>query len=425
MLFKADEVFVKIQITNHIKGLLIAFLALTISSCGQKSDVDQSKGQVVIDLPLQSSGGSYSFKAISLFGIENLKEVSGQFVRFYYAPGTETSTVYGDAPQARFIKTGNKFVPMDAISNQMAVIYYHMQNMAQLDKIVGAGNINQWPRIIGIETILANVPRIYSRNNAFYDGGTDSIMFMPYTEEELPIAVNGGVIAHEHFHSLFFKIVLKPALSSSLFGLLDTTKMSLSDLIDEDFQTKMTNRTILMGLNEGLADFWAWVYTQDADFMKWSFSFNQDLTKERSLDLNTLAVGQYKSSQEVRAEVNRRFFAARSSLTDYYYTVGTPIARYLKQLTQLIADEQNRPVSEVKLQVAGEVIVYMRQLAVELSKLKLKDLIHLESIFQHFADNSEALNLQTKSCDFTLKYINYQKTKNLKTSCKNTKNGMN
>ena len=256
-------------------------VSIAISGCSEKSDIGQVQGTVSVQIPNQIEADSYQVYTVNLFEITNLKEVAGKFARFFYSPGYSDHQLVGPAPQARFIKSGSVFIPTDILSAQMATIYFHMQNLAALDTKVGAGEINTWPRSIGLETQIVENDRA-RKNNAFYDGITDSMMFVPFTGTQLPISVNAGIIAHEHFHSLFFKMVVKPAVSekkimNSLVSAHESyiiptkpEKVANPKAVSEKKKALLFNEVYLRGLNEGLADFWGWLYTNDPDFMHWS-----------------------------------------------------------------------------------------------------------------------------------------------------------
>ena len=395
-----------------------------MTSCGQKSDVDNAQGAVRVDVPLQKNSETFTFKTIQLFGIDSLKEVSGKFVQFFYTPGAEGSTIVGDAPKARFIKKGDRFIPMDAISNRMSVIYYHLQNMAQLDDLVGAAGINHWPRVVGLDTILANVSESDKKNNAFYDGYTDSMMFLPYTANELPIAANGGVIAHEHFHSLFYKIVMKPALKNKNLNLNQKQVASIHDFkaqndrvvfrgakilpanleLNNSQVASLVNRADLMGINEGLADFWAWIYSDDANYIRWSIPSEK---VARSLELDQQEEGHFKSTLDIKTYI--RYLQNVSlnpseNLSSYYYIIGTPHARFLRQLTLVMSEESKQNVSEVKVKVAGKVIQFLQSLSKQVAEAQSEQVLNADSLFAFFSEDQSLAN--TKACDLVLKYVN-------------------
>lgn len=418
---KQAGAIVKIQSLNKVLGLL--FLMLLMTSCGQKSDVENANGTVNVDVPIQKNSDSFVFKTIQLFGIDSLKDVSGKFVHFFYSPGAEGSKIYGETPKARFAKKGNRFIPMDAITNQMSVIYYHLQNMAQLDELSGAAGVNHWPRIVGLDTILANVPEGSRSNNAFYDGFTDSMMFLPYTADQLPIAVNGGVIAHEHFHSLYYKLVIKTALKNRNLNLLpkqtasahplkiesessikfNDEKISLPSLmLSNSDRVDLVNKAYLMGINEGLADFWAWVYSDDANYIQWSLPTEK---LNRSLELNADEIGNFKKDKDIDAYVRYLFTNhtnANEYLTGYYYEIGTPHAKFLRQFSLLLAEQQSKPLSEVKIQVAGKVIKFLKSFALQIQQLKVGETLKADSLFTYFSKDSSLAG--TKVCDLVLKY---------------------
>lgn len=415
-----QETLMRIQPLRHIMCLILVVLA---TSCSQKSDVDNATGSVKVDVPVQKNSDSFIFKTVELFGIDSLKKVSGAFVNFFYSPGARGTQVVGDSPTARFVKVGDRFIPMDAITNQMAVIYYHLQNMAQLDDLVGAKGVNRWPRSVGLDTVLSNVSEQSQKNNAFYDGYTDSMMFLPYTADQLPISTNGGIIAHEHFHSLYYKIVIKKALENKnlkLFSRKSMTsahqlkssqesivfrgeKMILPETsLSNSEQISLANRVYLMGLNEGLADFWAWVYSDDANYIRWSLPSEKT---NRSLELKPYEEGQYQTNPMISRYIGNLFSIYSNPddyISGYIYLVGTPYARFLRQLTMLVAEQQSKSVSDVKIQIAKKVVKFLYSLAAQVSGAQPEQVFKTDDLFSFLGNDLDLKN--TKACDFILKY---------------------
>jgi hypothetical protein len=416
--------------------MLVCSLFL-ICSCAKKSDVQEAQGDLQVQIGLQNSASSYALQTVQLKGIEKLNEVAGTYAKFFYSPGSENDQLTGTAPHANFIKAKSFFVPSDLVSMQMATIYYHIQKLAEFDKAIGAGEVNQWPRSIGIETQIIDSSSGALRNNAFYNGQTDSMMFVPFNTSYLPIAMNAGIIAHEHFHSLFYKLVIRPAVQAKKIVLATASvhrddlevlskvksKLTVPKIISDKERTVLFNETFLRGLNEGLADFWGWSYTDDPDFMRWSLPQFQEY---RTLQLSPfLEEGKFETElllfQKIDLEVQMTE-NPRAALTFYVYQVGTPYARFLKQLALMVAETKNINITESKKLVAQLVLNYMKDLATKVIKLEENENVNPLSLFQYVAssaEKNELIQLDQKSCLFVKKYINYQVTdeKNL-VSCK-------
>ncbi len=158
------------------------------------------EGTIRVLAPINAEGGAYSLDFIELKGIQDLDTLSGKFVHFFMSPRISSDRLQGPAPKTRFIRNSDgDYIPANEMTQQLVTVYAHMQRLAALDEELGAQGVNKWPRDIGVAVRV----RGGLDNNAFYDGKTDAMFFVPYTNKELPIAVNGGILAHEHFHSLF------------------------------------------------------------------------------------------------------------------------------------------------------------------------------------------------------------------------------
>lgn len=385
--------------------------------CTQKSRTEKAEGSVSVQIPVQADANHYELKTVELLGIKDLTTMDGAYAHFFYSPGSEGSQLTGSPPKARFVQSGHTFIPMDYMSGQMAALYYHMQNLATLDAKVGAGDVNQWPRAVGLETHVIEGDG-FKQDNAFYDGQTDAMMFVPFTKSDLPISINAGIVAHEHFHSLFYKLVIKSAIaenkvltgSASIHGEYQSNigaalKMQKAD--QKSQKVLLYNEAYLRGLNEGLADFWGWTYTEDADFMRWSLP---GYVASRSLTLSAEDIGHYQTKQNISQAIDG--FAEQSeqmqnAIINYSYEIGTPHARFLKMLAQIQANESKVSVSIAKESVAQEVIAFLNQLKQNVSALKQNEMVDAGSLFQFIADRKVAnKTLSTESCQFLLPYLN-------------------
>ncbi len=401
--------------------------SLLLSSCAKKSDVAEADGEVLVKIGVQSSAADYNLKVVQLKGIEKLNEVSGAFARFFYSPGSTGTQLTGVSPRAQFIHTKNFFVPSDTISMQMAAIYFHLQNLALFDKVIGADGVNKWPRSVGLETQISDGSSSLQKNNAFYNGQTDSMMFVPYTDSHLPISVNAGIIAHEHFHSLFYKIVIRSAYEAGRIstGLASIHSEETSEPINaqvreaqplslsDQEKVQFYNETMLRGMNEGFADFWGWVYTDDAEFMRWSLP---DYQADRTLNLAESRVGLYESKEKITKRIEEAYQFSdnpKAALINYSYQVGTPYARFLKQLSLLQAAAKNIQVVDSKKLIAQVIFNYMKELGAQIKSFKDDETIDPLSLFQYVArlgQDKNLIQMDQASCSFLVKYINQNQT---------------
>jgi len=378
-----------------IRFVLVTILTSILSlGCSQKSNLNDVQGDVRVKIPVSAQTGNsaeYQLAVVTLKGLAQLKNVSGFFAQFFFSPGLNQNQMVGDSPQARFVKTNeNIYIPIDSISQQMATLYYHIQSLAEFSQSIGAGEINQQPMKIGIETKVGN-SEVLSKNNAFYDGKSDAMLFVPFSSSELPISVNSGIIAHEYFHSLFYKLILKD---------LDRQKAKSST----QKMMPLYNETYLRGINEGLADFWGWAYTNDDDFIHWSLSA---YSKNRKLVLSEQSIGQFENSENIFLKVQTALLNSSTPsdyLSEYIYKIGTPNARFLKQLTVLMTEAGDSPL-QAKIKVAKTVILFLKYLAIRAKEISSTEVLPAESLFEFIALPNSNIKLSQQQCEFVLSYI--------------------
>jgi len=403
---------------NECYFLVLLFLSSIVGSCSSKNQTEVAQGDVIVQIPMQTSSSSYELKTVTLQQIQDLRHVSGGFAQFFYSPGATDSTLTGSAPVAHFAQKGATFYPLDYISAQMAAIYYHMQSLTSFNQKVNAADVNVGPRVVGLEARVFDNNR-EGTNNAFYDGSTDAMVFEPFTNTDLAISLNAGIIAHEYFHSLFFKLVLKQAYknkkiitsSASIHGqgaiefAQAVTKLR-TQTEESDQDAALLNEAYLRGINEGLADFWGWVYTEDVNFMKWSLP---SFVGPRVLTLSESDIGRYETKAKIRAKIEEfKAFSSEvhNSIIGYSYQIGTPHARFLKQLVTFEAGDLKIPVSEAKVKVASEVIEFLHSIQRKVTALKDGESMEGDEVFQFFADkNADNKALGDKTCQFLTSYL--------------------
>ncbi len=406
-----------------VLGALAAILTglLAFSGCQPKSSLETVSGDVQVLIPKpDSSTKKYHLDIATLKGIKSLKEVRGEYVQFIYSPGGAEGTLVGGAPRARFSRNEKGvFLPLDLITTQMSAIYYHLQNLMDLNDLLGLNSLTRKPFQVGLEVKKPGLNNSFERNNAFYDGLSDSMLFLPNSTQDLALYLNAGVIAHEFFHSIFFKKVLGAVIQSSV------KNGSGPRTMNDDHPANVFNLVWLRGVNEGLADFWGWAYTDDPDFM--GLSLSQEI-ESRTLNVRSDEIGVHQRQIDIRNQVG---WAARQGqrgeryISDFIYTIGTPHARFLKLMASLEEvgssdEEQLKKVARSPVPAAAKqkwleiVVSFLDDLAREslakLEKEKPNEFL-AGRLFQFVAQRAELSPvLNQKQCEYLIKYLEYDQT---------------
>ena len=131
---------------NIVGRVALTGLVLLIVSCQPKSPLSEVTGTINVLIPKpinrhisdgEVAKARYTLEPVQLNDIKILKEMRGNYAEFFYAPGSNQGTLFGTAPQARYTKSKQDFyIPLDVISSQMATIYFHLQNLIQLNESV-------------------------------------------------------------------------------------------------------------------------------------------------------------------------------------------------------------------------------------------------------------------------------------------------
>lgn len=291
-------------------SLILAELGCSLAAREQNPSQDDYR----VLLPW-SVDGKYQFHNVDLHSLLNLSSLKSETTMFLLSPSLSGKQLVGYQPRVRtFVNQDGVHVPTDELSLELLTLYAHLEKLEDLDEAVGLGQLLPKPRVVGVEV---RIPQKQSKsqnqqveNNALYSPQLDALLFVPYHGPDLPLAVNAGVVAHEHFHALFNYLVLKPARAKirairtaqahskeekkmiSQFAGLDEAVTTAADQMNggvkrnsplvgdpktntgngdstvglEDWEVYHIN--LLRAVNEGLADVWGWVYSGDKVFVR-------------------------------------------------------------------------------------------------------------------------------------------------------------
>ncbi len=392
-------------------GLAVVLLTGFILGCGKTftSDADSAKGTVKMKIIAPGSVGAdasavlpYSTAVVDLLGIFDLVSTTGEYAQFYTKASRNNNEIIGSQPQGRFLKNKQGvYIPKNYLSMQIATLYYHTQNLVKLEQSLKFDGSRTTPLKIVLDTPVLNTKQ--SENNAFYEGSLDAIIFLKYSDGELPLSLNGGVFAHEYFHSIFEKLVLKKLKTNDLFNIpvsinkiqerttmADVEKIDLSPRI-VSLSKKLAAGTLnlskdnvkwyyallLKGFNEGLADFWGWSYVNDISFI--SHSLPQTKTT-RKIDLTAQKISSLKllSDAEMLSIV---FQTSEGTLTTqdeklelinaFSYMLGSRVALFFKSYSETIQKERGLTPEVTKTTMNQFVVDFIQSMAKTLPEIAL------------------------------------------------------
>lgn len=359
-------------------SLVIALIAgsfLALFSIGCTGPTDTTPG-THYRIPWLTESGSYRLQTIEIKTLENPQELQGSIAKIFVDPYLEGDSLKSQSI-GRFVRTEDGIlVPADFATLQATAVYAHTERLYEMDQVLGIASLLKWPDVIGIHTHVEEANKNLLVDNALYDGRLDSLLVASYVENYLPITVNAGILAHEHFHKIFQALVmnrleLAPQTVGKPQGLMahkhhhnhdhwgvlpesqsESQTGNTMDLASpgagkmlENHRTAAYNELVLRGLNEGLADFWAWVYTGDTSFIE--HSLRGPRAQARRLDgpsERMLLPDQWK-----RRLIGR--FGVGAVDPGLSYEFGTQYARFLRQLT-LKSSGTEHPDFKSRLQVA-------------------------------------------------------------------------
>jgi hypothetical protein len=333
--------------------LLLSAVVLAFSACSTRDN----RATDVYNIPWPAADSSYHFQDVSIPELSSPETLSGPDVSIIVTPGENAQGLTGATPVGRYLvtKRGTR-VPTDPITTQAVAVHGHIQRLRELTRAVGAEDLLSWPLTIAVEAHSSSKGGAFE-NNAYFDSGLNALVMTNYSDRDLPLSMNGGVIGHEFFHMLFNAIVMSRLQNqlSPQVGLKNGVRTDDGSQLpfapESPFlllTSPQQNSYLLRAINEGLADFWGWVYTGDTNFV------GRSLTAAGHDRLLNARFVPLQSTGEIRARISG--LDPVNQLGEAY-VLGTSYARFFRQLTLELAGEKSGESSPEKRQVVARALI--------------------------------------------------------------------
>jgi hypothetical protein len=354
-------------------ALLGTFVGLILVSAGcGRSNGGAGGGTYLIPWP--DDAGNYQIRPVKIESYDNPGSLKGRFSQVLVNPGVSDRQFQSPEGVGRYVRNSDgQFVPLDAISLQAAAIQAHFERLAKMDAELLAQS--HWPARIAVEIGITNSSGQTATNNALYWSDVDALLIPPYIGADVPITVNAGILAHEHFHMIFQhmllqKVSLPPAgvqqaLQLARHGTWLTTSNADSGAVagapspspspnpSDAAVVGVYNTFYLSALNEGLADFWGWIYTGDPAFISPSLPQQKDA---RSLAKPLLGKLDGVAQILARTKDSNGQSLKIEELKRKSYAVGTTYARALRELTIAMSGGEKNLNRKVRMAMAALII---------------------------------------------------------------------
>ncbi len=363
----------EIRILFAVTVAVSAFLGLQGCSW-EKQEAHKASGESVrVQIPEYTPDTGYRLKVVELFTLEEVSTLQGLAARFHLDPDARKGRLTGRRPEFRYIRDSQGvLIAKDDLSLQLVTLYSHFEKLRQLDRETGALGVLTYPRDVAV-TLLSNLKGPNQElNNAMYSGLLDALVVQPYTKDSLPLMANAGVIGHEHFHSLFQKLVL------------NSLPVSSSDQDDEaDIQARY-HQVLLRGINEGLADVWGWIYSGDNGFV--GRSLPQEKIRRNLMIIPSRFYPKGELLEAVRAHESQDTLVARA------YMHGIQLARALRSFANLYSAQKHVPLEKVRPLMGQWIVATLPELQKRMASLKKDEYLSLSQIALMFSEQVKNLN---------------------------------
>lgn len=319
----------RIQMKTWTVSLVIALGLVLLPGC---ADSGQKCGDKILAL-MPSDNGDYTFQEVKFSTLNDPYNMSGGAAKIYFESLIGGSGYVGKTAQPRYTRSGNVCVPMDAPSSMAVSLYAQFEKIMMFEAKLGTLDMLKWPRKVGLDIHVRSTDGM-THNNAHYFGAGDAIAVLPYNLKGVPLAINPGVMAHEHFHGHFqaqvnaaINQLLPPAFDTesvfySAFNMNVSAKPTVEDVESGNLLTpRGLNAYVLRAWNEGLADLYGAIYSGNPRFFDESLPM---LSETRSLKADAV---RFMPARKLTARV--REVQDPKSLVAVSYEQGSYLARLM------------------------------------------------------------------------------------------------
>jgi hypothetical protein len=317
-------------------GLWITSMAMFASGLMGCADARNNCGNKVLAL-WPSASGEYTFQEVILSTLNDPYSLSGGAAKIYFESMIGGNSFSGKVAQPRYTRSGDLCVPMDTASSMAVSMYAQFERIMQFENRNGTLDMLTWPRRVGLD-INVRASDGMTHNNAFYLGQGDSIAVLPYNLDGVPLGLNPGIMAHEHFHAHFQRQVIS-VMNSHLAPAFDVDSLFYSSFAPQRASAKATvedvdradintarglNAFVLRAWNEGLADLYGAIFSGDPRF------FDQSLPALKNARALTSKIAPFMSAFGL--QFNARKISDPKNLVAISYDQGAYLARLMYAL---------------------------------------------------------------------------------------------
>lgn len=362
-----------------IRIFVLLLTAISVLSCTKKDE----GGQRFL-LPWPDESGQEQLKVVTIETLGSPYEVSGPAADIYLQSSFSSSGFMGDPARPHLTLVDGVFVPMDVNSSLGLTLYAHLERIFKLDQELDIAAELSWPRKIGYEVLVqSQESQSLEFNNARYFIDYDVISFLPTSNGKTSLAINPGVIAHEHYHAHFNYRVLQKISQKQ--------QRSEVEVFNDD--------VILRGWNEGLADYYGFVYSQNPKFLE--ISLGHDIGEARKMGVEKPHVIR---SADFHYDLFVSLRASNYPVAGLGYSVGTDIARVLYWMVQ--SAEAQAPLSTHKAMLTY-ITHKLENLPVLYLKLASEKAIQPAQLFEVLFLNENEKVLTTQQCQILMDAVPY------------------
>lgn len=415
---------------GSLRFFTVFFLCLGfLAGCVVEKAVRENRYRI----PWPDSSGRYHLQDVPIESYDRPERLSGRFVEIFVDPTVVRGRLDGLAPIGRYLRNPEGvWIAEDFVSLQAAAIQAHHERLAKIDEELGVdSDRNETARVFGAAQkeirrarvgLQVNLPdqspisRGKGRGEALYADDLDAVLISPYSKSALPLALNAGVLAHEHFHAIFQDKVLKGfgaevrlagqlGVASEHFG--SNQDRSHTDGKSKPIRLPITGAPIaversfalynafyLRAINEGLADFWGWMYSGDPNFIGASLPESAEL---RRLDAKSTARIEPRSLLLLQVQDPFGRVLSSNEVLGHAYALGTLHARVLHNLV-VVLRESGIEGRAAQRSVAQAVVRSLPGLAKSITPIiQSHGMIHPNAFFRVFKFELEKIMQENRS----------------------------
>ncbi len=316
--------------------ILVTLMVIINSSCEHKNGADDDNFKSLV-VEYNFSLQKYELNEKYIHSLKKPRELNSFVAKFFYKLHSTLNLDYENPVKLNLIKTSSDlYMSQDLSSLKSISTYYIYERYYNFHNKLGLLSYSPWPKKVVVDAIDSE----NSKNNALHAPFEVSTFYVPFDPYNVPANLNSGIVAHEENHGVFFNQVMKSISEKqykranqmiSLDHGSTTGRFAREEMAivygEKKAELVEYNHLWLRAVDEGLADFAGYIFSNSANFFY--ASLNYESGRDFSRIVGSSLVEPLPSATELQELINIIKNPALRSTSSQYRAMSSSLSRLL------------------------------------------------------------------------------------------------